>query len=136
MKPFLGLFSTIRLFLIASCVFVGACANTSQSNWESHHIGRVEAARVVSTNPPPAGRYAGFYAFGAVGGVVAAALQNHPARMARYSIRTKNNEVVEVEWPEQLEIGRCVAVLGERNDPGGLSYPFPMGRIVASSECK
>ena len=127
--------SGIRVLPLAMCALLGACA-TSQSQWEVHHVGRVEARRTVSTIPPPSGKYAGLYAFGAVGGIVAAALQSQPDKIERYSIRTKNNEVVEVQWPEALEIGQCVAVVGEVSDIGGLSYPFPTGRIVGSSDCK
>lgn len=130
-----GVRSGIRVLPLAMCALLGACA-TSQSQWEVHHVGRVEARRTVSTIPPPSGKYAGLYAFGAVGGIVAAALQSQPDKIERYSIRTKNNEVVEVQWPEALEIGQCVAVVGEVSDIGGLSYPFPTGRIVGSSDCK
>ena len=128
--------SVIRRLLFAGCLVVSACTTTSQSDWETHHVGRVESVRTVSTIPPPQGRYAGLYAFGALGGVLAAALQDRPDKISRYSIRTGNGEVVEVEWPEQLGVGQCIAVVGERNDPGGLSYPFPMGRVISSSDCK
>lgn len=59
-----------------------------------------------------------------------------PSQVHRYGVRTRNNELVEVEWPEVLPIGSCVAVLGARDDMGGLSYPFPMGRVTPSAECR
>jgi hypothetical protein len=113
-----------------------ACASSPPAQWEVHHVGRVEAVRVVQTNRPTGHKYVGLYALGAVGGAVAGALQSFPSTITRYSLRTKNNEVVEVEWPEELQVGSCIAVLGESNDAGGLSYPFPMGRVVPSSECR
>lgn len=135
MKPLHVTFSNLRRLLVVGCVVVSACTTTSQSEWKSHHIGRVESVRVVSTIPSSSGRYAGLYAFGAFGGVAAAALQDRSSKISRYSVRTGDSQVVEVEWPEQLEIGQCVAVMGERDDPGGLSYPYPMGKVISSSDC-
>lgn len=130
----------IGLHRLGCCVLaasaVGACASSPAEQWEVHHVGRVESVRVVPTNRPTGHRYVGLYAFGAVGGAVAGALQSFPSRINRYSLRTRNGEVVEVEWPEELPLGSCIAVLGESTDIGGLSYPFPMARVVRSAECK
>ena len=109
-----------------------ACASP-QSRWEVHRVGQVETRRVVSV--PSSDEAAWLYAFGAAGGLLAAN-QRGPRKIYRYGIRTSNNEVVEIEWPEDLQTGICVAVLGEANDIGGLTYPFPMGKVITSTACK
>jgi hypothetical protein len=120
--------------IVASSALAIGCASgpPPKVEWEIHHYGRIETKTAVTFEAVPAERRYLMFA----GPIPIVGLAS-PSQIKgfRYRVRTPNSELVDIEEPSSLEIGACVEILGTRSDVGGLSYPFPLGRLAASSRC-